>query len=104
MKNISSILFKPVVYDIIGLIINLAILIILYNLIKKTNGLLKQGFIMALLSMIVLFITRIVTLLISLGKLDPFASRPLGVLFVILFLIGLIQVNKAINIAGNRRK
>ena len=104
MKNISSILFEPVVYDVIGLIINLVILIILYNLIKKTSGLLKQSFILLLLSMIILLAVRIITLLISLGKLDPFASRPVAVLFLILLLIGLIQINKAINIAGKRRR
>jgi len=100
----SNILFEPIVYDIIGMIINLTILVMLYNLIRKTRGLLRQSFIIGLLSMVVLLAVRIVTLLISLGKLDPFASRPLAVLFLILFLIGLIQLNKAINIAGKGRK
>ena len=104
MKNISNILLEPVVYDIIGLIVNAAILVFLYIIIRKTDGLLRRSFIIGMFSMVVLFFTRIVTLLASLGKVDPFASRPLAILFMILFLIGVIQVNKAINIAGKRSK
>ncbi len=104
MKNINNILLEPVVYDVIGLVINIIILVMFYKIIKKTDGLLKQSFIVGLFSIIVLFFIRIVTLLASLGKVDPFASRPLVILFLLLLLIGLIQVNKVINIAGKRKK